>query len=287
MPKSTKTTKIQFARIRQTRVDYLKYFIVKKLKLASLASFSFLFGILLTLNISAVFAQPAANPPGGNVNAGFNNVGIVGNLSNPTPGIASPFDTPILVNDAFRVVGPTRLENSLNLWGLISNTSNQNGGRVLINDEVDIRGAIVNSTASADFFGEPVRINDTLNVTGTITASAGVNTTGGGIGSFYTNLQTFNDQTGNTWAAVSCRPNHKLTGCNSYIQEAANNPTNASAAIIVSTPANNGTNTCNSAVGTKTYTTVNGAVRISSASNAGVRYNHYVTATCFDPTGSQ
>lgn len=301
MPKSTKTTKIQFARIRQTKTDYLKYFVAKKLKLATVAGLTFLLGILFTVNIVAVAAQPAANPPGGNVNAGFNNVELTGSITGITNmNLGGLVLSPVHVNDSLLVSGPALLNQSLSVSGVVNNPTASNGGRVLIDDAVDIRGTISNQTVGLN---NPVRVDDSLEVTGAISINSAVpqirSTTGnririlngdntpGEIGSYYTRTRTTANSGGNTWVSLSCRPNHKLTGCNAYISN-ENSPANAMANHLGTTPSNDGNSGCNSMVQTKTFTIANNAIRIvSSPPNNNVRYDHTVAVTCFDPSGFQ
>jgi hypothetical protein len=86
MSKSTRNTKIRFARIRQTKSDYVKHFVARKLGASVAVGLSFLLGTVFTLNMAIASAQPSSNPPGGTVNARFNSVnsGTISSTGNIT-----------------------------------------------------------------------------------------------------------------------------------------------------------------------------------------------------------
>ena len=121
MPKSTKTSKIRFTKIRQTRIDYFRHFVQEKLGLVTASSFAFLFGAIFVLNIASTFAQPTATPPGGNVDGRF---------------------TSLRTNSLGTLTGTGNLtvNNTLDLKGGIINTGTANAGAISFNEKVIVNG---------------------------------------------------------------------------------------------------------------------------------------------------
>jgi hypothetical protein len=245
-------------------MDYIKHLIANKLGLVATASLTFLFGALFTLNITAIYAQPASAPPNGNVNASFNSISVSG---------ITTLDGSILSNSgAVTFDDMVSINGRLSLTGWISNQSTSYNGAVAIIDQegVDVRGPIQNnletSTPGSTF---PLSIADDVEITRNLTVSGSIKTSSAtALGSFYTVDRSISVTTPATNSVNITCPKGVILSCNGYKNVRTGTSTVISSALIPTVVSSTG-NSC---------TLINAA-----GANAGL----YATARCFDATGTQ
>lgn len=175
MPKSTKISKIQFNRIRQSKSDYVKHFINQRLGTASAVALSFGLGAMLILNLGVASAQPSSTPPGGAVNARFDSVrtqvlshpnGACGTYGCP-PELSINFLNGIFAN--YGIVTTGLQANELDLRNSISNRGTTNSGNVKIDDGVIMTGNLsITGTITNPTSGSRLRINNEIDARGGI-----------------------------------------------------------------------------------------------------------------------